>query len=92
MPASCTNVLSAPLNVRWIRLIRAASSGAESAADPVVSDVTAAGASPGGPLPYRNQMESLFGRSLPDVEVQTGMAAKLAPFGAEALTIGSSVA
>jgi hypothetical protein len=37
-------------------------------------------------------MERLFGRSLPDVEVQTGMAAELEPLGAEALTIGRSVA
>jgi len=46
----------------------------------------------GEPLPHLRQMESAFGRPLGDVEAYTGMAAKLRPRGAEALTAGNVVA
>jgi hypothetical protein len=46
----------------------------------------------GGPLPYRSEMERSFGRSFGNVEAHTDMAAELAPLGAQALTIGCTIA
>jgi hypothetical protein len=46
----------------------------------------------GASLPYREDMEGVFGRSFANVEAHTGMAAELAPLGAEAITIGNTVA
>jgi hypothetical protein len=46
----------------------------------------------GGPLPHQSEMERSFGRSFGHVEAHTGMAAELAPLGAQALTIGRTVA
>ncbi len=46
----------------------------------------------GGLLPHRAEMEHSFGRSFANVEARTGMAAELAPLGAQAITIGQTMA